>query len=371
MTLVDERGDYEVRVMDRGGIVPIHTLRGITRLKYGRLRDDISEAEVLINPGQNLDELENIIRGAGRWELAIWRNRERVWEGPINLVSLGEIVTIHAYDVGFYMKRTVMHARYSNAYPKIGLVVDRAEKIIKTELARKEALPPAINVVPHVVKHTATDPARTSAVTLPYSNLVYNHIDALAQRSGLDYTVLGRAIHLWDVRDAAMGQSPKISPSDFLGKLRVVAYAAETATRTVVTDENGNYGISNGGSNKNGTDAFYGEIELLSQAYDEEASREPTKAELTSQARRNRAGRLPTPITMKIPENSTVNPRGLLTFDHLVPGILVPFEAELHGIYFSQTQKLQSVNIEVNPSGETVQVSLVPSTINDDTGEEG
>jgi hypothetical protein len=223
-------------------------------------------------------------------------------------------------------------------------------------------LSPAINVLPYLVEHHLASDAETSRRTLPYQYTVWEHVDDLAAKAGMDYTVIGRAIHLWDVHNAALGYTPIATRSDFLGEMYVTIYGMELGTSAVVTDGQGNWGAFGG------NDPFYGEIERLATAYDEEATAAPTVAELESQAERNLDGRNPTPLQVRVPDGSSISMNGIFTVENLVPGVYIPLRAEFNAIEISQMQKLQTVRFTESPTGETVQVTLFPASGSDEEG---
>lgn len=367
------RGKHSVFINDRGGQRRITQLRGLEEIVWNRVRDDISTATVKIGPKwarRQQGLLEGLLRAAGRYEMCIYRGQERVWEGPLQLPQLEpDLVTLNGKDVMHYANRLVMFSAYDNSYPNVSYVTTRAKLILDTEFARKDAaeIPlgvPSANVAPYIVEHHSDTDAKTTAKTFPHQYYVFTHIDNLAFRSGMDYTVIGRAIHLWDTSVPAMGYLPTLTDTDFFGKIGVNAYGAELATTTSVTDGQGNYGIAGE------PDSFYGLVELLATAYDENAVSAPTTAELESQAQRNLSGRNPTPILIKVPDNSQLRMNGKVGFNELVPGVYVPVRLNINGVDISQMQKLQTVRVTETPQGESVQVSLVPATAADEAVEE-
>lgn len=358
---IDCISKHTVAIFDRGGRTKIAELEDITEISWGRVRDDISEAEVFLTgaPCVAQNELLSSLRSS-RHEVRIYRGPDVVWEGPIvRLVGARDSFSIYARDVMHYASRTVMRKAYNNAYPKIGKVIARANLILTTELARKEALSPPINVLPYVTLHTQTDDASTSASTKPYQYTVWEHIDSLAARGGLDYTVVGRAIHLWDTHQP-LGQTATVTQNDFLGEITVTEYGMELATWAHVTDGEGRVGTA--GAN----DPYYGEVEILYTAEDEDEAGSPTDAELKSQAQRNLAGRNPSPLQVRLPSNSSVNPNGVLSIEDLVPGVYIPLRADVIGFSIVQMQKLQAMRVTETSSGEVIQVTLNPASVADD-----
>lgn len=210
--------------------------------------------------------------------------------------------------------------------------------------------------------------AGTAAWTLPYEMTVFDHMDEYAARGGIDYTTIGRSIIFFDVAKR-IGQTPMVTESDFIGSPIITQYGMELATRVVMTDGKGNYGAAGG------VDPYYGEWEVLHQAYDEEAEQEgaepPSVKEMTSQAKRTYAqGKVP-PMVLRLPDNTRINPDGVLTLDDLVPGIWIPLQAELPGRKLSQMQKLDSMSVEeVGGTGETINITMSPAVTDIDYFEE-
>jgi hypothetical protein len=281
-----------------------------------------------------------------------------VWEGPTQIVtdSAGGF-TVEASDVTEYWKQTVVHAAYSNAYPNIAFTTDRAKKIITAELARKEAL--GYNLLPYFTYvHTPTD-AKTSRVTVAYQNTLFSEIDALAEKSGMDYTVVGRQAILWDT-DQNIGQTAALTNADFLGDGIIVStYGGQVVTRSIASDGQGHYGLAGG------TDPYYGEVEALwtPTEDDQNAGTPPDQATLNSQANANLSGKLPAPVIIRTPDTATINPSGVLKMGDFVPGVYVPIQATINGRIVSQWQKFDSITFKETSTGETIQATFSPAPI--------
>lgn len=350
--------NHHVLIRDRGGVTPVFEITRPQKVTWNRVRDDISDATVTVSGESCRYQADNLsdIR-TGRHEMVIFRGSERVWEGPCTLLGYGrESMQITARDVMHYAARTVMRQKWSNANPNVTTVVARAANILRGELARKEALSPAINVLPFLVEHHFAGEARTAAVTEKYSNYVWNHIDDLAANSGMDYTVIGRAIHLWDTSNP-LGTTKQVTQADFLGDIAVSEYGLDLATSYVVTNGQGVYGIA--GAN----DPYYGEWEMLANPYDEtDTGAQPTANEMSTQAKRNLAGRNPAPVIVRVPDGSSLDPRGALSISDLVPGVYIPVSATLTARTVTQTQKLDKVVVTEDSKGETIAVTMSPST---------
>jgi hypothetical protein len=241
----------------------------------------------------------------------------------------------------------------------VDTVLHRMRDILEYEGNRIEDLTPPANVVPHLVFHDQPNDVRTSRLTLPYQMTVWEHLDAMAHRGGIDYTAVGRSIHLWD-NHVVIARTPQVSESDFLGEVIVSVYGMDLATAAIVTDGEGHWGSAGG------TDPYYGRIELLATAFDEsEGGEPPTSAEMRAQAQRNLSGRLPTPLEVRVPDGSQLNPKGALTIDDLVPGARIPLVATMTCRTVSQMQVLNKVQVQETPDGEAITVTLTPASVHD------
>lgn len=347
-------------IYDRGGSRRIGQIDPLSKVTWNRERDEVSIANVITQmPSAEcagmLEQTE-----PNRHELVIFRGKDRVWEGPITRIGFHRTyVEIEARDVMHYAYRTIMRAEFSNAYPNIQTCIQRSINVLG-QLSRKEALDPPINVLPHVTAYTTTGDSKTSRVTVPYQSTVYQDIDSMAQRSGMDYTVVGRRIILFDTH-TVFAKTATVTEADFLGDIVVTMYGMEHATHSAVTSEQGIYGVA--GAN----DPFYGEWEILDTAYNEEGTEAPTQAALQSQAERNLSGRNPVPLVVRVPDNSTLNPNGVLSITDLVPGIRIPLRATLTAKKVVQMQKLDRVQVKEDPeNGEQIQVTLSPASQSDE-----
>lgn len=357
---------HKVALYDRGGRKKLGDLAPVIRVKWERRRDSPSVANITIGSfGSGCGEALGLLE-SGRAEIVIFRGTERVWEGPISRISYkGPVIEVEAKDVMYYVSRTTMHAEYDNRHPNTSTILARLQRIMPAELARKEACDPPYNIVPHIQYLYSTDPAvtdsRTAARTMPYQMSLFDHIDNYAARGGLDYTVLGRAILFFDVH-SKIGQTPMVTAADFIGDPVITQYGAELTTSVAMTDGKGNFG------EYGAIDPYYGEWELVHQAYDETAQdstnpqEPPTVAELRSQAQRAQKQGSRPPLVVRIPDNTRLNPNGVLKIRDLVPGVWIPLTATLPGRSVSQMQKLDTMTVEETAAdGEVIQVTLSPA----------
>lgn len=354
-------------VYDRGGVVRMFQVHDISQVRWTRVRDDISEANIKIAAANCFPQADDLNRiEPERHELVILRGRERVWEGPITRATISaEEMEIHAQDVMHYGSRTAMSKAYDNSYPKTAFAIDRIKAILLAELTRKEAAEqaafpgtglPSYNVLPHIVYHQTASDAKTTRKTPMMHKTVWEEIDDMAAKGGIDYTVIGRAIHIWDT-SKPLGTTRTITEADLDARVKVTIYGMDLATRAIVTDGEGAYGSAGG------VDPYYGLVENLETAYDEtEGADPPTSAELNSQAARNLVGRNPAPAVLRVPDNSTINLSAGLGIDDLVPGVFMPLRAKILIRTFNQTQKLDRVSVVEDSEGEKVSVTMSPAT---------
>lgn len=351
-------------IHDRGGIQRIAELENLARVIWGRVRDDASDGEVDIS-AVYCDPQSAVLNAIepGRHELVIYRGDTRVWEGPITRIAYTSLgVSLFARDITEYLYFTAMESGYaSNVPPPSEYVITRANRVLTTELTRRNVLElgvglPSINVLPYLTLHQEVTDSKCTVVTVPMQYTVFEHIDKLAEDYGMDYTVVGRALHLWDTHEP-LAQTELVTEADFLSDFTLTVYGRELGTRAISTDGQGVWGEDGG------VDDYYGLWERLTTAYDEETDDgpPPSQSALESQAIRNLAGRNPTPLMVRVPDNSTINPRGVLNIDNLVPGVWVPMQATLLTRPINQMQKLDSMRVTEEPSGETVTVTLYPA----------
>ena len=86
------------------------------------------------------------------------------------------------------------------------------------------------------------------------------------------------------------------------------------------------------------------------------------EAALIEQAKRNISGRWPAPLVVRVPDNSTLSPKANVGFQQLIPGVWLPLRSVNTPRQVAQWQKLDSVGVEVDESGEQVQRRALPGS---------
>lgn len=376
---------HSVYVYDRGGLSRFGQIKDISRIWWERDRDGISEAEVVISGrscGRQRGEISNY--SAKRHELVIFRGDERVWEGPISRIAdEGSRIVIAAKDVSWYLFGKALSRTWDNSTNGDGAteVTTRFQNIINWELTHPrtiravgggnvvlpawESLSPPVNLLDHLTVHHFPNEARTSAKTLASEMTVGQHLQNAARSSGIDYTAVGRAIHIWDT-SRSIGRTRTLTEADFFGNIIITEYGADHTQAAYVAGMDGIYGSA---GNPEYLD-FYGPWETVYTAYNEEGSAGPTQSELDSQASRNTSGRSPVPYEVRVPDNSSVRLSSSLSVNDLVPGVQVPLRATLNAKAYEQDQKIDHLRVTETSEGETVQVTLTPATRPDSDEEE-
>ena len=376
---------HSVYIYDRGGVARLAQIKRIERVWWSRDRDGISEAEVVLS-GSSCEDQRDVIRqiATKRHEMVIFRGEERVWEGPLFRISdEGDRIVLAAKDVVSYLFGVALSQTWDNSTEGAGAteVTSRFENIINFELANPrsvrqigggtlvrpgwEQLSPPANILPHLVVHHFPNEARTSAKTLPSQMTVGAHLASAARTSGIDYTAIGRAIHLWDT-SRSIGRTRTLTEADFFGKIIITEYGADHTQIAYVAGMDGIYGEA---ANPDNID-FYGPWETVYTAYNEDGTEGPNLAALNSQASRNTSGRSPAPFEVRIPDNSGVRLSSSLSVMDLVPGVQVPLRATMNARNYDQLQKIDHLRVTETADGERVALTLTPATRPDDDEEE-
>lgn len=373
-------------IYDRGGTRRLGEMKNLSQVKWARDRDGISEASIDIQGVIACMSNRRLFKriSAKRHELVIFRGDERVWEGPLFRVSdEGRQIKLFAKDVLAYVFATPLTRVWDNTSAGDGTmpVTTRLERIMTYELNRArrgraiggeivtvpawEALNPPANVLPHVVVHHFPNEAKTAAKTKAFEMTVGEHLANYGRSGGLDFTAVGRSIHLWDT-SRNIGQIRQLTEADFYGYTLVTDYGADHTQAAYVLGQDGVYGEA---INPEHMD-HYGPWTTVFNAYNEEGSAAPTTGELNSQAARNVSGRSPVPREVRVPDNSSIILSEKLRIQDLVPGTRVPLRATLNARELSQDQKLDHVVVTEDGKQETIQITLTPATRPDEDTEE-
>lgn len=362
-------GGHQAFIYDRGGVRRLHELTDLVQVRWERMRDDISSASVQLRPNATSCEYLSGLRPM-RHELHIFRQGKRVWEGPLHLLEYNpSLIELGARDILQWANRTIIRTGSPAPRPPIPTVRQLGE-LMRQEMEHHETFSAPLRFLPNLTVIESPDTAMSTRGIEPWNSYVWEELDEAAFRRGIDYTVVGRQVILFDVDDN-LGVTRAMTDQDFLNPIRVTVYGAELATHSAVTDHQGGYGVV-GADNY-----YYGRVELLHTAYGlpdhpDEDWTPPTQAELEDQARRNLVGRYPLPARVQVGDNAAMNPDTLTELmEYMVPGIRIPLRASTPCLTMTQMQKLNRIRVLADEQGEQAEVTMVPSTFNDDLIEEG
>jgi hypothetical protein len=346
-------GQYTVMAVDRGGRTRIGEITGITSLRFDRIRDDTSSAGLMIDsPDPGCCELLASLRTV-RHEIVIHRNGVRVWEGPITRLSYqADRVELDARDITWYLSRRVLE----HPIDQVGDPVPATLLLYDLMLRHYPPGGDPFGVGPFLTCITGSDEARTAARYKPYTRTLFNLLEQYSHRGGIDYTVNGRRLVLWDTQ-TRVSVLPKLTDEVLSGSVNVTEYGQELKTRTFVTNSEDTYTLAE--APQEWLD-YYGPIDFLDTNVDE-GDGEPAAGDLvamTEVAHRILLTGYPAPIRLWISENARLDPCYDAEFADLQAGAWVPIQSTRTCRAMSQWQKVQRVSVVWEPDGERVGVTL-------------
>lgn len=367
-------------IHDRGGVRRLFDLTNLESVEWGRELSGKSTGIVTIVGDSCSDQLGTLSRiRSRRHELVIFRDGVRVWEGPIeDLTWLPDGVKITACDIKHYLDGDVL----SKAWPGPDgggppLMTDRIEEILEYELEagyqmrvseggstivrnvpRWESLDPPVNILPHI--DIRPGGVLTTVSTEPFQMMLGEHLDRLAE-SGLDYTVVGRSLVIWDSAEP-IGRTRTLTEADFYGDVSVHETGSDFAAIAHVTGENdddeSDESILVVGSDGKADD-YYGIWTHLASSQSDHGGGGLTVEALASQAYRQRLWRRTIPLDIRVSNGGIVLNESLGIHD-LVPGVEVPVRAVMNLREVQQVQRLRSMRVTESADGEEITVSLEP-----------
>jgi hypothetical protein len=359
-----------VYLADRGGKYVLGQLDDVVQIRWGRVRDDVSECSITLF--FTTERCQQLVAMADpvRHELVVERNGERVWEGPIIYKKVsGGVAQMRARDPLFFTQRTVCKRKWNSrgnkkTGKKTDTVIERTVKILKNEMRPLERA--GANILDHIVRYDFPDDAKSTRVTAAYSQYVWDDMESLAARAGMDYTMVLRSLYLHDTH-RFIGRSRMVTDADFLEAVEIITYGVELSVNSYATDNLGTYGKASI------ADDYYGPIELLATAYEVGSITDKIdKEELEEQATRNARNRYPAPTVIRLPENTQVNPETVEElFPYFIPGVAFPVQTMVTGEVYEATLKFDALTVEEDSDGERVFIRLAAAPIGAETDENG
>jgi hypothetical protein len=331
---------YRVIVRDRSG--PEIAELDFSALEWDRRLDDISEAKVTVPPSC-CGKLADI--WPWRHELAVSRDGEEVWAGPVRVIAnctSGIILT--ASDVLGWLEHRVIHNDHDwTPLPGIGAVP------AAVELIQDGFVPDDPDVLKYLTSYgTGVIGGRSYLANSKYT---YDALKDLAQGS-LDFTVIGRRIVVME-SGYELGTTTLVTCDHFADDVCTVLDGDAAMTRAVVT------GVGVTGS-AGGVDPYFGLLETLVD--DQNIGRQSTADDQAAGLLR---GANPPPLYVQPPQGSGgLNPDTPICLSELVPGVTVPVSVNCTCRTALQDMRLSKLTVNVSAGGETIAPLLVPLGFN-------
>ena len=329
-------GTHEAMILDRSGAT-VSAAKVLVDVEWSRLLDDTSTARVLIRPEGDCCERLGLVR-SWRHKLALWRDGEPVWDGPIlNAEWTREGVEIWAGDILAWLDRRVPHqtARFGDSD-----LTDIATWLIEDGFAPDD---PGHSL--YVVGPSGVRGARAYTRDVGQTG---DHLKDLAE-TGIDYTAVGSTIILLpEDHTASVG---RLTDADLPEGLTVAEDGVSLATRWVVAGSDENDVIGEAG----GVDPYYG----LLEKYEEQTSILDSPSAAAAARSRLRSS-LPVPVFLDS-ERVTLSPEAAVAVPKLVPGWCLDVASTSTCRTVAQRLKIVGVRVTENGDGESVQVQLAPT----------
>lgn len=369
-------GSHVAEVFAMGGVRKIADLAPLSMVRWQRIRDDISVAEVIV-PSQQCCEVLADLRCI-RNELHISRlspgGYEKVWEGPITRIEYERDVTrIFAEDVLWQAKRSVIQETYDQSYPNIWKALDRISWLINHCYSRYND---PWRMAGHSHPVFGSEDPNTARIVFAWQMYVWDDLDKYGEDYGIDYTVYKRDIYYWD-SSLRWLTIPDLDDTHLTQAPRIVEYGNQAATRGIVTNANGYAGVSDlnveafalygtviDWLTTNGMDGSPGLVVNADGDVvpDPEAPRAPTDEEVAGwkqTATRSVLDRSPTPVAIVVPAGTSLVPGAPWEMHHLVPGAWFRVNTTRLCRTVSEWQRLQEVVVEESERGESVSFTCV------------
>jgi len=346
-------GVYGAVITDRGGVTRIGPVSELLELTITWARDDIGTAALRVAVTPGTQEFLSDLR-TGRHELVLYRNGERVFEGPLTRLNYTRTeVLITASDVAWYLSRRALQYTYDRTAPNQESAVRLCGKVLADHYP---AADDPFHIGQYVTLLTTDDDARTASLHAAGSKTVWELLDQFGQTGGLDYVVRGRRIVIADT-NTRMHVSPQMGNEDFASDLEVVEYGSELATRQYSSNNRGANGVAVADSR---WVDYYGYIDKVSNSDTEEegeGEQQPVQ-ELAQAAQRSLNTSHPSPVDILVPANSLVIPGSASEFNDLLPGSWVPVQSTLTPRKVFQWQRIDTTYVTYDQEKEELRISM-------------
>ncbi|MFE6405125.1 poly-gamma-glutamate hydrolase family protein [Streptomyces alboflavus] len=330
-------GRYTAVIHWRGGAQEYESssTSALTKVSWGRTANDTSEASVTLVQTALDPACCRALFDAHPWvhELTLYRDSELVWQGPIIRTTRARpsgLITIDAQDVTAWFEKVVNTFRvtYTKTKPdargrKKASVAYLAWNHLRLNLVESTLSKPPdwCGIMPYVVRRESKnvitwekDGSSNKTVWTAYLSTL---IEELVKR-GLAYTTVGRRLILRELPDFDSQPQARFAADDFAGDIEIIRDGASAATYCFATSQQ-TQDVSKGrtlGYGKTGT--AYGRLDRLVEVAGDEDGK-VADATLRALAKVGIWGRGQVPLTVSLPQGSTLTPTAPVTINQLVP----------------------------------------------------
>lgn len=340
-------GDTQAIITDaRGGRQILDITPTFSRLDYGRVLDDTSQAstDVVIGGTADGDVCCEKLGDTRTWRhaLTVYRDNDLVWgPGPItNLLYGRDTVKIIARDISAWLDKR--KTRLSYTFEGIS-AVEIARTLIVDAMAPSD---PAGLVDAMIIVTPATP--HLYDVTVEANIYVGDALRELA-KSILDFTVVGRSIIISE--QLRYGPFARLTDEDFLADIEVEERGLEAGTDWTVVGATADV-IGEAG----GTDSYFGLLEGIIQDQD---VTDPDY--VLTEAQRALGVSNPPPVYINMPDDARLSPTAPVCLEQLVPGTLMDIDLRNVCRPISSRNRLTAVKVQLTGDDEQVGVTVSPA----------
>ncbi|MFI6289997.1 hypothetical protein ACIBEJ_00340 [Nonomuraea sp. NPDC050790] len=330
--------EYTIGIYDRTGGRQ-HGTVDPAALDWSRVLDDTSEANITV-PYQGPDCCK-LLGEARSWcnELAIFRDQQLVWQGPlVRIEHRGDDTLLAARDVTQWLfRRKIRNLIDFTGTSNADLAV------IAAALIEHGFAPDDPNVLAYLMITAAGIVGERKYAK--NSGYILDHLRELA-RTGLDFTTLGRRILL--MGEGPLGRLPGLSDEHFVGPLAVIEDGLSAITHATV--------VGKGITAEAGGIGTCGLLEFIAT---EEEIQDATSAQ--AEAGALVVGGNPAPLFLEVPDNSQLAPETPIGINDLIPGAIIPVTSEATCRLVAADLRLIRMKVAFSEAdGEKVGITLAP-----------
>ncbi|MFD4855162.1 hypothetical protein [Streptomyces atratus] len=327
---------HTAQIIDRDGAV-VSTADILLEVEWSRTLDDISTARILVAPDADCCASLSRVR-SWRHKLAIYRDTQPVWEGPITTPEwTPDGVQVSAVDILGWVDRRTPHSDQT--------FVDRELAEIAEWLIDDAFQPDDPGHSVQIIGPSRIRGDRAYQADVGQSG---DHLRDLAA-TGIDFTVLGQQILI--LPEDHYARVGSLTDADFASELVVAEDGLALATRWVIHGKDGVKGEAGG------VHPYYGLIERVAE---ESSILDDASAEAAARSRL--AVSSPAPVFLDSQE-AVLAPDSSVDVPALVPGWCVDVTTTQTCRDIAQSLKIAMVKVHEDADGERVSLQLTPAGV--------